>query len=182
MTEAIEMAGMPAVEQIRKPLLHVDTGPKHLATLIELLKVMAVKPFEVAPAAVATPPAEGVDEAANAFEEFVLTQLEEAEGATLTVAEALAGYAGYCLDGGYPRYSPRQFHDRLPDSVKTAFGIEKSHDIIRDGHAKRGFRHLRLKGQAVATKVETLQTDRTARTILFDGLDLCHADLTAYLT
>jgi hypothetical protein len=145
---------------------------------LELFKILAVKPFEIPQ--VATKPPE-VDEAAGAFDEFVLTQLEEAEGATLTVAEALAGYTDYCSTEGHPRLTPRQFQERLPDAVKKEFGIPANHDTIRDGRAKRGFRNVRLKLREVAHKIETLRTDRTDRTALLEGMERCHSDLTTYL-
>jgi len=140
-----------------------------LKALTELLKILAVKPFEVPETAKV--PAEEVDEQATCFEEYVLTQLEEAPGETLTVAEALAGYIEFCNNEGGARYSTRQFRDKLGDAVKREFGIGKNHDTLRNGQAKRGFRNLRLKGQDIEPRIEVCRTDRTLRTPFLTGVD-----------
>ena len=152
-----------------KVKLYVDSGPGHLKALTELLKILAVKPFEVPETAKV--PAEEGDEQATCFEEYVLTQLEEAPGETLTVAEALAGYIEFCNNEGGARYSTRQFRDKLGDAVKREFGIGKNHDTLRNGQAKRGFRNLRLKGQDIEPRIEVCRTDRTLRTPFLTGVD-----------
>ena len=53
----------------------------------------------------------------------------------------------------------------------SAIGLAKSNDIIRGGKAQRGFRNLRLKGHAVAPKLEAFRTARTLRTDFLPGLD-----------
>jgi hypothetical protein len=173
-------------EPASKAEVYVDTSLKHLASLVELLKVMAVKPFVVKETtkplqeAAPKPPINETEEAKN-LDEFITTQLEQAEGANLTVSEALAGYDRYCSCEGLLRFSPRQFHDRLTDAVKRSFGVQKTHDVIRSGQAKRGFRNLRLKRQGVEPGIEAFRTDRTDRTALFEGMERCQTDLTAYL-
>lgn len=163
--------------QINTSPLYVDTGPKHLATLLELLKIVAVKPIDI--------PEEGaaVDPEKSGFDDFVSSELEDAPGTSVTVEEAYEAYAEYCISEGHARrYSQRQFYDRIGEAVKRSYGISKNHDIVRDGRARRGFRNLRLKVREVEPKQESSGTDRTTRTAVFmDAVDRCHADLTAYL-
>ena len=169
-----QQANKPAVktsgEATGKAPLHVDTGLKYLATLVELLKILAVKPIDV-PEAAAPVPMKTADAEAKGFDEFILTQLEPALGQDLTVAEAFTAYTDYCALEDHPRYLVRQFRDRLGDAVKREFGIGKNHDTIRDGMCRRGFRNLRLKRKDVEPKIEIIRMDRTDRTPFLPGLD-----------
>jgi hypothetical protein len=176
------VAATPAIKAAAKAPLFVDTGLKHLTDLVELLKILAVRPVEAVPQP-AVAPTVVPDKNARVLEEFMLSQLEETLGEAVTVDEAYQAYAEFCVSEGHLlRYSQRQFNDRISGSVNRIFGIQKAHDIQRESRAKRGFRNLRLKGYAIEPKTETLRTDRTHRTEPFLSMvERCHSDLTAYL-
>ena len=173
LAEAIAQAGFaPAADRPKKLPVHVDMGLRHLTELVGLLKVLAVRPFEV--------PAQE-DEEAKAFTGFIQTRFEREPGENLTVEEARCAYREFCFSEGHPQLPERQFRARLPEAVKSRLGIDKSHDILRDGMAKRGFRNLRLKRQDADSGIETLRTERTERTAFLPGVDWFDRDLSGEL-
>jgi hypothetical protein len=174
----IKLTVKAASDAIGKAPVFVDTGLKHLAELVELLKIVAVRPIEVPKQEAAKP---AVAEATG-FENFVQTQLEEAPGASVAVEEAYEAYTEFCISEGHPRrYGQRQFQDRIGAAVKGIHGIDKNHRTIRNGLHKRGFFNLRLKSGAGSNPgtVGTLGTDGTVA--FMEGMNRCHSDLTAFL-
>ena len=171
LTEAAEMAGLPAPKTTKRIPLQVDTGPKHLMTLVELLKILTAKPFDVEPAHV-TPP-EAAE--AAALIDFVQTNLEQSPGGeNVTVEELYAAYAEFCVSEGHSRkFTERQFQERVGDVVRSAYGIEKNHRTIRDGSARRGWNGIRLKFNLDPNPgtVGTIGTDRNSCLLSMDSFD-----------
>lgn len=70
-------------------------------------------------------------------------------GGSVSLSEAYQEYQKFCLmHGSASRYSERQFSVKLWQAVRRAFGLAKRNDIMREGHARRGFRHLEVKATA----------------------------------
>lgn len=137
--------------------LPVDTSPRHLSRLVTLLKILAGKPAGAGRIkAVPVAPAKEI----VAFEAFIKAGLEATPGnVPLTAEEIYHVYVEFCLRRGLQRYSKRQFQSRLGKALRQAFGIGQSHDITRDGRAKRGFRNLRVE-----PNFEKSRTERAERT------------------
>jgi hypothetical protein len=117
--------------------VYVDTGLEHLATLVELLKILAIWRRE-------DKEVPEVDQA-KAFTTFLRSQIESAPGQSVAVEEAWEAYEQYCLSEDYPRYSRKEFFDRLGKAVPREFGMRRNNRTVRNGKAKRGFDNLRLK-------------------------------------
>jgi hypothetical protein len=167
---AIALAdGLQAQKQpAKKMTLHIDTGPWHLSTLVNLLKVVTVKPFEIEEQPKSQAPPTKADKEDIAFREFVLTQIERAPGASLTISDAFAGYVAYCAREGLAKLSLRQFQRKIGDAVKRAFDAYKAHDILTScGGCQRGWRNVRLVG----TKNDHSTSGRTEQTPYLPGVD-----------
>jgi hypothetical protein len=139
LADARESQGLSPIraEAGKRAWVYVDTGLEHLATLVELLKILAIWSRED----------EGVPEVdqAKAFTAFLRSQIESAPGQSVAVEEAWEAYEQYCSSEDYPRYSRKEFFDRLSKSVPREFGMRRNNRTIRNGKAKRGFDNLRLK-------------------------------------
>jgi hypothetical protein len=132
--------------------LSVDTSPRHLARLMTLLKILAAKPAgDRKIKAVPVAPAKEI----VAFDAFIKAGLAATPGnEPLTAEEIYQVYVEFCLRRGLQRYSKRQFQTRLGNALRQAFGIGQSHDIIKDGRAKRGFRNLRVEPSFEKSRTE----------------------------
>jgi hypothetical protein len=121
----------------------IDTRPRHLARLATMLKIFTARPCsKLAVAAPPRPPKEEVE----TFAAFIASCLEWSQNDSVTLAEAHAVYAAFCLSRGCAsQYSAREFNVHLWQAAKRSFGLAKRHDIMRDGKAKRGLCHLRIK-------------------------------------
>jgi hypothetical protein len=96
--------------------------------LIRLMKVVASVPSHLEPAA---------------LKPYSLARLTTGLGA-LTTAEIWLDYVSYCNERKLTPYTRGQFLRILPAHLRELFGLNKSHDIRRQGRQKRGFRGLGL--------------------------------------
>lgn len=125
-----------------KVMANMDTGLRHLARLTGLLKILAVRRCKMRLAAPPPPPSEEL----VTFEAFVAMSCKRRQGEAVTLAEAYDAYLQFCVSRDCSaQYSQRQFLARLRDAVNRKFGLVPSHNLIRDGRAKRGYRNLWIK-------------------------------------
>lgn len=73
-------------------------------------------------------------------------------GASVTMAELLAGYQRFCEDEGAALLPARKFYQAITASLRLRFGVAKSHDIGRRSPSgmetdKSGFRNISLKAE-----------------------------------
>ncbi len=78
-----------------------------------------------------------------ALKPYSLARLTPGLGA-LTTAEIWLDYVSYCNGRKLTPYTRGQFLRILPAHLRELFGLNKSHDIRRQGRQKRGFRGLGL--------------------------------------
>ena len=95
---------------------------------IRLMKVVASVQSHLGPAA---------------LKPYSLARLTPGLGA-LTTAEIWLDYVSYCNGRKLTPYTRGQFLLILPAHIHELFGLNKSHDIRRQGRPKRGFRGLGL--------------------------------------
>ncbi len=78
---------------------------------------------------------------------YCSTRLRLEPGATVTTEELWADYAS---SHTLREWSRHQFFQRIANEIKKAFGRTKSHDIKRNGRARKGFRGLALTSKQAA--------------------------------
>jgi phage/plasmid-associated DNA primase len=69
---------------------------------------------------------------------------DEPHRPSLTVDEIIDGYLDFCTDKGWTPAPIAEVEKQLPDLMTHHFGLRKSHDILREGKARRGFWNVSL--------------------------------------
>jgi len=78
-------------------------------------------------------------------EEISYFDAHSSEPCSLTTEELINGYVSYCVKDKNWRPFPRAEVERqLPDLMAEFFGVTKSHDIPRNGKARRGYWNVRF--------------------------------------
>lgn len=108
----------------------IDRSPRTLRQLIEILKIVAVGRV----------PAEQ-----DSVVRFLTDRVESHEDVDLTTEELYAAYKAFCAESNFDVCPENEFQRRIPDLVRERFGVAKRHGIERDGTARRGFPHVRLR-------------------------------------
>lgn len=87
-----------------------------------------------------------VIEAGDSLKSFVLKSIVYHGRGTVTTDELFEAYTGLCKCRGWNPLSRAQFHKGIEKAVLGRWGVSKSHDIIREGKPRNGFRNLSLEG------------------------------------
>ena len=75
---------------------------------------------------------------------FVEQRLVKAAGKDVTSEELLENYYVECKKARWSPVGQHAFQKRLPDMLLERFTVTRRNDIVRDGRAVRGFKHLSL--------------------------------------
>lgn len=75
---------------------------------------------------------------------FVDQRLTEAKKKDVSSDELLLGYFDLCKERKWTPVSSHLFQTRVPDLVAQKFQVCRRNDIMRDGKAVRGFKHISL--------------------------------------
>ncbi len=108
----------------------IDRSPRVLRQLVEILKVLAVGRL----------PAEQ-----DSVVRFLTDRVESHQDVDVTTAELYRAYKAFCAESNLDVCPENLFQRRVPDLVRERFGVAKRHCIERDGKARRGFPHVRLR-------------------------------------
>ncbi len=76
---------------------------------------------------------------------FVQHYLAPEHGSDMRSAELWGFYAEVAAAGELEPLSKAQFLRRLPGAMETAFGVKKSHSIMRGGQTVRGFKSVTIR-------------------------------------
>lgn len=71
---------------------------------------------------------------------FVRRRLVANTGGGITTDELIAGYVTFCMENDWTAKSPSVAKNALPDIMLAELGVTQSHDILRNGKSKRGYR------------------------------------------
>lgn len=75
---------------------------------------------------------------------FLNARVQKQENADISVQELSRAYFEYCRAQGWKPKAQAAVEKEMPDLVLEKFEIIKRHDIMREGKALRGYRHLAL--------------------------------------
>lgn len=122
----------------RQALVH-QREYRHLRRILDMVKVLG-----------AVEPPDGRENLVR----FLVAAVEFRPGGSVTAGELFRGYRVFCSTNQVTGGSPTWFHQHATPWLKQHLQVEKSHSIIRDGTARRGFRDLGLR--PLGTKPEGL--------------------------
>jgi hypothetical protein len=116
---------------------------KDLLMLLKNLKIVAVGDFA---------------EEADGLDAFLAERVEHKRGYDVTTEEMFLAYSCFCQNHRVPALTKHEFTRKLPILMKEKFGITPGHSLIRDGGARRGYRHVALRALETFGTLGTLRT------------------------
>ena len=134
-TGEVVMADLTRVLLLRsqspgREILALHREHRHLKRILDLVKVLGAE--------------KSCDDRDNLVA-FLQEAVESCPGASVTAEELFRAYRVFCAAAQIAAISERRFHPLVTEWLQQRFQVDKSHSILREGTARRGFRDLGLR-------------------------------------